>query len=136
MGLLARLAGPALLLVGLGLVVLAVVRSEASLHLVLIVPVLAGSSPLFLLGVLLVVVGFALLPLALGSTSPEVRPPSGPGGIAPSPPPSEAFGGVILIGPVPLFFGAWRHPDRRRYLLAVALGTAVVVAAVLAIVLL
>lgn len=124
---LARLAGPTLLLAGIGLVVLAVVRSEAALHLVIVVPVVTGSSPAFVLGVLLLVAGFGLLPLALAPPAEAAAGPTAVAGGSPESP--EGFGGVVLVGPVPLFFGAWRHPGRRRYLLAVAVGAALLVVA-------
>jgi uncharacterized protein (TIGR00304 family) len=106
----------------------AVLHGRASLALVVIVPVFFGGSSEFLLGVVLLVVGFFLVPLALWepSESEPLRPvPVGP---RPTPPSAEvAGGGVVLIGPVPLFFGGWKNVSRRvRLLLAIVGGTVLV----------
>jgi uncharacterized membrane protein len=108
---------------GAALVADAVLHGRASLSLVVIVPVFSGSSAEFLLGVVLLVVGFLLLPLSLWE--PSVSEPLLPPAAGPSvPPPSAgaAGGGVVLIGPVPIFFGAWKNVSRRVRLLAAVAG--------------
>jgi len=106
-------------LLGLAAVLIgdALVRGSAHAALVLVVPVLTGSSAEFLLGVLLLFVGFLSLPFLLsGPGLDEPTPRTGPA----EPP---AHGGVILIGPVPIFFGEWRGMSRRAYLWWAALGS-------------
>lgn len=109
-----------LFVVGGALVTVAVLAGRATASLVVILPVLSGSSVEFLLGVACLIAGFLALPFA------------GIGAIDPSPPPADEatedpmstepeFGGIILIGPLPVFFGAWRDvPTRTRYAAMVA----------------
>jgi uncharacterized protein (TIGR00304 family) len=113
---------------GAALVADAVLRGQASLSLVLVVPVFSGSSVEFLLGVVLLVVGFLLLPLSLWEPSesePLLRPAEGPS--VPPPSTGAAGGGVVLIGPVPIFFGAWKNVSRRVRLLAAVAGAVLLV---------
>lgn len=97
---------------GIAVIALAVATGEARVELVLIFPVFSGSSGLFLLGVVLIllsfIAGFALLALAqaellkasdgsvesqdIGKTKEETK-----------------YGGVVLIGPVPIAFGSERR---------------------------
>jgi uncharacterized membrane protein len=121
-----RAAGLLLLLAGLVAVGFAVVNGSARLYLVLIFPVVTGSSPLFALGILGVVGGVILLFLAVDQA------PSRPAFGRSTPPPSSGAstsGGVVLIGPLPIFFGAWKSSSRRTYRLAVFLGCIFFVAA-------
>lgn len=104
---------------GAALIADAVRRGEATLALVVVVPVVAGSSGEFLLGVVLVLVGFLSLPLlfleARAPVAPlPAEPPRAEGGSA------GVGGGFVLIGPVPIFFGGFRRLSRR-----VRLGIAV-----------
>lgn len=94
---------------GIALVALAVLTGEADVSLILVIPVFSGSSALFLLGVLLVIasfmVGFAMVAFGQGEA-----------GICQSPTDQSLpeiagtrraeYGGVILIGPVPIAFGS------------------------------
>jgi uncharacterized protein (TIGR00304 family) len=115
-------AALALLLAGAGLIVDAVLRGGALVSLVVIVPVVTGSSGEFLLGVLLLIVGLLLLPFGLmlsneGTPRSEDLPSAAETGA----------GGVVLIGPVPVFFGSWRGVSRRtRWIVAAVGGTAVI----------
>ncbi len=124
-------AGPvvsgALLAAGVGLVADAVVRGGARASLVVVIPVVSGGSAEFLVGVLLLVVGFFSLPFTLGT----LAAPEPSSGTDPSPSP-WSHGGVVLIGPVPLFFGSWRSLSRRARWAWVAVGGAVTVAIVVA----
>jgi len=125
--------GPvALLLAGLALVVVSVAKGGADVALLVVFPVVYGSSLGFLLGAILLFAGFLSLPFALGMEEDEAR--STPS-LADPPPPTGASGGVggfVLIGPVPIVFGSWKGVSRRvRWALAVAgsvLLTVVVVA--------
>jgi uncharacterized protein (TIGR00304 family) len=96
----------ALFLAGVLAIGYAVATGEAEVSLVIIFPVFSGSSGLFLLGVLLLVasffVGFALLAFAQSSEQ-EVRgtnPVKEPSGT------KSSYGGVVLIGPIPIAFGS------------------------------
>lgn len=93
-------------------------------YLVVIFPVPTGTSDLFLLGVVLIIVGLFVMPFTLFASEPRE------GGAVPplNPPSSVTTGGVILIGPVPILFGAWKNiSSRQRWALAI-LGTALLVA--------
>ncbi len=106
----AVLAALGVLAAGVALVVDSAARGEATVSLVLIFPVLSGDSPEFVAGVGLVVAGLFATPLAwayseVDDESPDRRrPAAGPG---------EGFGGVVLVGPVPIVFGGWRGLSRR-----------------------
>jgi uncharacterized membrane protein len=125
-----RVLGPLCLVSGAALLADAVATGGARLYLLLIIPVLTGTSAIFGVSVVLLVVGFFLLPFAfLGS-----EPTEGPQVRAPPPlssPPESGSGGMILIGPVPIFFGAWRRNPPIAYRWAVLLGVVLAVVAVL-----
>lgn len=126
MGLAARALGPAFLLLGVALLADAVATGQARLSVVLIVPVVSGSSPTLLGGVAGLLLGIFLLPLSFGDGAEGDEPPArarpiAPGGVA-APVREGASGGLVLIGPVPIFFGSWARPSRRNYWLAVLAG--------------
>jgi len=97
---------------GIAVIALAVATGEARVELVLIFPVFSGSSGLFLLGVVLIllsfITGFALLALAQaellkasdGSVESQDTDMTKTG---------TKYGGVVLIGPVPIAFGSERR---------------------------
>jgi uncharacterized membrane protein len=120
-----RWAGPGFLVLGLVLLAAALATGGAQLELLVIVPVfVGGASALFLGGVIALFLGLLLLPLAFGvrfaldpvslDQSADSRP--------------SRSGGVILLGPFPLFFGAWKSPSRVSWWIAAAVGAAMVVA--------
>jgi uncharacterized membrane protein len=120
-----RWIGPALLVLGIVLVAAAVSTGAAQLDVVVIFPVfVGGASALFLGGVVSLFVGLLLLPLAFGAKF-EVEP-AGPD--ASAQPHGERSGGVIILGPFPLFFGSWKNPSRRAWWTAVGVGAAILVA--------
>lgn len=126
----AQLAGPAVLLVGLLTLALAVTRGEASLFLIVIIPVVVGTGPLALLGILLVFVGFFLTFFLWNAGGPmppgipvEVREPVTPE-IPPGRPPSRRWGGVVFLGPIPLVFGSDPQMTRLMLVLGVILSLA------------
>ncbi|MCI4350991.1 MAG: DUF131 domain-containing protein [Thermoplasmata archaeon] len=121
-----RAASPLLLVIGAGLVVHAVLTGNAHLFLLVIVPVVAGSSVEFFLGVVLLAIGLFVLPWSLVGTMNEVDS-RGAERERPDPGSSHASGGVVLVGPIPIFFGSWRAPSRARYLAAVAVGLVLLV---------
>lgn len=123
-----RWAGPALLVLGVGLVLAAVATGAAQVELLVILPVfVGGASALFLGGVLAIFLGLVLLPLSLGMEF--ALDPIGAEPTESSAPPRS--GGVVLVGPFPLFFGSWRSPSRASWWVAAGVGAAMVVALLL-----
>ncbi len=114
------LGAVATLAAGVVLVAVSVVEGGASVALFVFVPVVSGSSLTFLLGVVLLVVGFLSLPFALSEDWSEAPPALPLNGTAP-PEVQGGVGGVVLIGPVPIVFGSWKGISRRtRWWLALA----------------
>jgi uncharacterized membrane protein len=125
-----RWIGPAFLAIGAVLLVDALTTGGARLYLLVIVPVFTGTSLLFGVSVGLLVVGFLLLPLAFTSEEPIE---AGPGAATPRADESESggSGGMVLIGPVPIFFGSWRRNPPISYRWAFLVGLVLAVLAVL-----
>jgi uncharacterized membrane protein len=129
---LVRALGPVLLVVGMLLLVEALATGGARLYLLLIVPVFTGTTPLFGLAVVLLALGVLFLPLAFAGA--ERAEPPRPSSAAGNPSPSmetEGSGGMILVGPIPIFFGAWRQNPPISYRWAVVLGVVLAAVAVL-----
>ncbi|MCI4331393.1 MAG: DUF131 domain-containing protein [Thermoplasmata archaeon] len=105
----------------LGIVVIAdsVWTGGTRFYLILVFPVLTSSSPVFAVGVLLLLAGFFTLPF-LVSEPEDDSPLDRRGGAASS-------GGVVIVGPFPLFFGSWRGASRRSYFWAALVGVALLV---------
>jgi uncharacterized membrane protein len=98
---------------------IAVAIGDGGAHaaLVVAVPVLYGDSPLFLLGVLLLVAGIVSLPWAFDSVTRDR-----PGAV------ESGTGGVVVLGPIPVFWGNAVGASRRlRIALSVAGAVALVV---------
>jgi uncharacterized protein (TIGR00304 family) len=116
-----QLLGPAILVGGLLTLALAVMRGDASLYLVVIVPVVVGTGPLALLGILFVFAGFFLTfflwnagtPLPL--VAPMEVPETPAADVAEHVPPKRRWGGVVFLGPIPLVFGS--DPQMTRLML-------------------
>ena len=113
------------LVAGVALIVGSVAAGEAHVSLLVFVPVVSGSSVLFLVGVLLLILGFFSLPFSLTGVDSE-PPPSAPGTTAP---PSAGAGGFVLIGPVPIVFGSWKGISRRARWALALLGSALLIVA-------
>jgi len=104
----------ATLVAGIGLIAFSVAEGQASLALLLIFPVLSGSSLPFLGGVVLLILGFITLPIGLAEGWEE--PSTSPGALSSSSQNHSeggAGGGLVLIGPFPILFGSWRGVSRR-----------------------
>ncbi len=127
--LLPRWTGPLLMFAGLGLIAVSIVRGSAHLALVVIVPVVTGSSAEFFVGVLLLVSGIFCLPLAFSAGN--VLPTELPRIAAEAPESDSSSGGLLLVGPIPIFFGAWKNARAAWFWIAVAVGAVVSLALVL-----
>lgn len=115
---------------GVVLMVDAVRRGAASAALVLIFPVLSGNSPEFLLGLFAFLLGIVTGMIAFaGARGAAARGPPDGGEEG-----ASTAGGVLLIGPIPIFFGSARPASLRALLGWVALGAALTAAAVLIVV--
>jgi uncharacterized protein (TIGR00304 family) len=125
------LAAAALWVAAAALIVHSVLDGGATVTLVIIVPVVSGSSAEFLVGVALLIAGFVLLWFSFAYTYAEPEtppaPPSGTGSSVPG-----GAGGVVLIGPVPIVFGSWRGISRRARWLLALVGALVLIVVVLA----
>ena len=123
----------AMFVAGMALVATAVATGEADVSLVIVFPVFSGSSLVFLLATMLVIssfiVGFVLM--AMDHDRTEERIQTGSEGARGSAPGSKMqYGGVVLLGPIPIAFGS----NKRVALIMLAVG--VVLAIVVLVVLL
>ena len=124
------LVGPGILVAGLLTLALAVSRGEASMYLVVVVPIVTGTGPLAFLGILLVFAGFFLAFLGWPS---RAESPTVPAAAAPSPaPPARRWGGVVFLGPLPLVFGSDPRMSRTMLLVGAVLFLALLALTVLA----
>src|SRR5438128_7673218 len=113
--------GPAALGTGVVVLALAVARGEASVYLVVIVPVVAGTGPLAFLGILLVFVGF-FLTFLLWPTRTEVGSTEQvDAGRAEGLAPTRRWGGVAFVGAIRLVFGSDSRMARTMRWVGVAL---------------
>ncbi|MDW5561597.1 MAG: DUF131 domain-containing protein [Methanomassiliicoccus sp.] len=95
-----QLSGAALVLLGIVVLAWAAAAGQVSVALVLIVPVLYGTGPLVAFAALAVFAGMVLLSLSLFG-----RPGGRDAGIT-SATGKREWGGVVLIGPIPIVFGS------------------------------
>lgn len=111
---------------GVACIAAAVANGEAEVSLLLVFPVVSGSSGLFFLGTILIVlsffVGFAMLAMGHAELG---RLQTDPGQAAgrPGAQKDTRYGGVVLIGPVPIAFGS----DRNMAVIMLVVGIAVAV---------
>jgi len=99
----------AMFVAGMALIATAVATGEADVSLVIVFPVFSGSSLLFLLATLLIIssfiVGFVLM--AMDHERTEERVEAASEGMSSSAPRSRTeYGGVVLLGPIPIAFGS------------------------------
>lgn len=93
-------AGAALLVLSLSLLFVAAMRGEASLVLLFIIPVLTITGPLGVIGALLLPAALLLLFLSLLPAGPGTHMDDGVGQT------ETRWGGVIMLGPIPIPFSA------------------------------
>jgi uncharacterized protein (TIGR00304 family) len=111
---------------GVALIANAVLRGQATLYLLLVIPVVSGGSAEFVAGTILVVLGIFGW-FATGFV--EVAEREAPDGDPARPSRLNRSGGVVLLGPIPIFFGDARPTTRGGWWAWVALGVVVSVAA-------
>jgi uncharacterized protein (TIGR00304 family) len=110
---------------GIVCVAAAVIGGEADVRLVLIFPVFSGSSGLFILGTLLIVlsffVGFAMI--AIGGMEANR---SRPGSVKPPSPATTreetTYGGMVLVGPLPIVFASSKNMAIFMLIIGIALA--------------
>jgi uncharacterized membrane protein len=132
MRIVARAVGPICLAIGAALLVEALASGGARLYLLVFIPVFTGTTLTFGFSVLFLVMGFLLLPFSFVGTGRSEPTPTA-ASILPSPTATreEGSGGMILVGPVPIFFGSWRRNPPMSYRWAVLLGAVLAVVAIL-----
>jgi len=126
---------------GVALILAAVAAGTADVSLFILFPVFTGTSPLFITGVLLIVMsflmGFALI--MMGQLEAIRHAPEMPedieaevhGGAVPESHRTKPdFGGLILIGPIPIAFGSDRSIATLMLVIGVVLAAAFIIAAV------
>ena len=119
------LAAIAMIILGIALLAYSVYSSEAQVYIFLIIPVFAGGSLSAFGGTILLFAGIFLFlfslagPASIRSFEPAKAPaqPAAKTGATQTPP--GKFGGVVLLGPIPIVFGS----DKRvaKWMLVVAL---------------
>jgi len=132
----AWLVGPAFFVAGLALLALALVRGEATLSLVLVVPVVSATGVLGGAGILLMVLAFLLTFLLWPFKSARLEsalpvPPPAPASSEELPAGGRRWGGVVFLGPIPVVFGSDVRVTRAMLVVAVVSFLALVVLTVL-----
>src|SRR3990172_983782 len=102
-----RFLGPGLLAAGIALLAAGFALGEATLSLVLIIPVITATGPWSFLGILITVAGFFTTFLFWPARMADVPQPV-----------ERRWGGVVFLGPFPIVFGS----DQRVTRLMLALG--------------
>ncbi len=126
------IAAAVLFVAGVALIALSVAQGSAQVALIVIIPVISGSSAAFLAGVGLLVAGFVAFLFAFSGGWEEETPPPLAGSVPAPTSRSGGAGGFVLIGPVPIVFGSWRGTSRRVRGLLALLGAALLIVVVLA----
>ncbi len=127
----------ALFAAGVALILASVATGQADVRVFALFPVFSGTSSLFLIGVLLVVLSFlAGFAVIMKGESGEPRSSAGvPEPLDAQAPPEDVsggqkrrteFGGLVLVGPIPIAFGS----NRSIAILMLIAGTVLVVALV------
>jgi uncharacterized protein (TIGR00304 family) len=124
-----RRIGIVVLLIGLATTAWSVYSGLISFSLVVIIPVLTSNSALGSLPLLVIFAGFLLLVLgpALGEDGSEMTEDAADPGAEGTRAARSRFGGVVLIGPIPIVFGS----DGRTALIAAAIAIVILALVIL-----
>ncbi len=129
----------ALFAAGVALILVAVAAGTAEVNLFIVFPVFTGSSPLFIIGILFIAlsffVGFALIMMGeleafrhAADLPEEVEEEIHKGAVPETHRTKPSFGGLVLIGPIPIAFGS----DRSIAIFMLVAGVVIVVAFIVA----
>ena len=124
-------AGLACLVLGLALIGLSLASGEGHLFLVLFVPVFTSGGLLGLAGMLALIAGIFLGVASFAGPRMPVgaEPPAQSPAQAPAPPahaPAPRYGGVVMVGPIPLVFGSDARVAKWMMVLGIVLMALVV----------
>ncbi len=132
--------GLLMLMAGIALLAWAVSSGDAELYLVVIIPVITGTGPVFAGGAILFMLGLMVTFLGLSMRAAESMdlhegpPPtpatgSSPGPQAGAPPASGGteFGGVIFLGPIPIVFGKGQRTSKWMLVGSIVFGILMIV---------
>jgi uncharacterized protein (TIGR00304 family) len=114
------------LILGFGLIILALFRGEANIALLLIFPIIYGSSILMFLGIILIFISFLLFFFIPFRRVPKREKYERMGGIDEEKRETE-YGGVIFIGPIPIVFGKDKDITQKMLYLALIIALILVV---------
>ncbi len=124
-------AGLACFAVGIGLMAVSLATGEGQVFLVLFIPVFTSSGPIGLLGIIALFAGIFLGMVSFaGPRLPMEAPASPQAPVQAAPPatgPARPWGGVVMLGPIPLVFGSDARIAKWMMVLGIVL-TALVVA--------
>ncbi len=118
---------------GLVIMGIAVASGEGEVSLVLIFPVFSGSSAMFMLGTALIVLGFMTgFFMMVRNQMDTIRAGDYPAEDGISRPAETKYGGVVMIGPIPIAFGS----DKKTAFAMFVIGVILAVCCLLAILIL
>ena len=136
---LSRLAGPVLFVAGAAALVVGFLQNEATLSVVVIIPVITATGAWAFLGIVLMMAGIFVFFLTWSGASEPLSEPSPPVQGAPSAPaPAQLsaarrrWGGVVFLGPIPIVFGSDQKVTRWMFLVGVLLFVALLVLTIIA----
>jgi len=111
---------------GIALLILAIMLDEAELGLLLIFPFIAAEGPIAVFAIVLLFLGiFAYFArFFIQSTDAAISGYEDRGGATPESPKKSKFGGVVLIGPLPIVFGSDKNVAKNMVILAIILVVA------------
>lgn len=93
---------PSLFVLGIVLLIISVLIGESGFGWIVVFPVFFKTGLLALAGVVCILLSFFVGLLSFGSLPRSVEKLPG----SKTPPPKSGFGGVVLLGPIPIIFGS------------------------------
>jgi uncharacterized protein (TIGR00304 family) len=118
-------------LAGLAAIVYSVATGQADVSLVVIFPVFSGSSSLFILGVVLIVLSFFVAFAMLATSTPAAGQGRGletTETIDGQNRRRTSYGGVVLIGPIPIAFGSDKNMATTMLVAGIVLAIILIIA--------